>query len=69
MTTIDGGRPWTPDHVRADGTTVVTMKRCCNGCGRELGDVTLGELQAAIAGLAMPDVRGECGCARDGKEE
>ena len=59
-------RKWTPDYVAPDGMTHMTLKRCCNGCGRPLGDVTDAELGAAISGFPMPDVTGECGCG-DGK--
>jgi hypothetical protein len=57
-------RTRTPDRVETteDGRkrTVVTMQRCCNGCGEALGDVTDYEVNHAIAGLPLPDVRGEC---------
>src|SRR5690606_4828127 len=62
---VQGGasprRPWTPDRseVGEDGRryTVVTMKRACNGCGQQLGDVTVEELDAGGAGEPLPDVR------------
>lgn len=38
----------------------MTVQRCCNGCGREIGDVTRDEIDAAIAGLPPSDVRDEC---------
>ncbi len=41
----------------------ITVQRCCNGCGRSLGDATDDELNAAVAGAPLPDVRDECGCA------
>ncbi len=57
-------RPWTEDerHVDADGRacTTVTLKRCCNGCGERLDDVTDEEYEAGAAGRPLPDVRGEC---------
>jgi hypothetical protein len=53
-------RPWTPDRRNEDGSKTVTMKRCCNGCGELVGDVSLVEIDAGIAGLPLPDVRGEC---------
>lgn len=56
-------RPWTPDVHDLDGRTTVTVKRSCNGCGRSLGDASAAELLGAVAGLALPDVRRECGCA------
>lgn len=55
-------RQWTPDRRNPDGSTTVTVKRCCNGCGRPLGDVTDREVNAGIAGIRLPDVRDECGC-------
>lgn len=56
-------RPWTPDRRNPDGSTTVTVKRCCNGCRRSLGDVTDREMACAVAGQRLPDVRDECGCA------
>jgi hypothetical protein len=50
----------TPDRVNADGSKTISMKRCCNGCGNELGDVTELEVRAAMAGRPLPDARGEC---------
>jgi hypothetical protein len=66
--TLDGStpRPWTDDvrTARPDGSTSTTIvvKRCCNGCQRPLGDVTDDEIDAAVDGLPLPDVRTECGC-------
>jgi hypothetical protein len=48
-------RPWTPST-----STTITMKRACNGCGRQLGDVTDQEMACGINGLPLPDVRREC---------
>lgn len=56
-------RPWTPDHVDQDGTTHLTVKRACNGCGDTLGDATTAELEDAVAGDQLTDVTLECGCA------
>ncbi|MDN3356034.1 hypothetical protein [Actinomadura sp. DC4] len=53
-------RRWTPDAVNPDGSTAVTMKRACNGCGNLVGDVTEGELNASVEGRPLPDVRDEC---------
>lgn len=53
-------RPWTPDRRNPEGSTTVTVKRCCNGCGRQLGDASLIELEAGMCGQPLPDVRGEC---------
>lgn len=55
-------RPDTPDRIDPDGWTRIHVKRCCNGCGRVLGDVLDSELDAGIAGRPLPDVRQECGC-------
>lgn len=55
-------RNFTPDRKNADGSTTVRIKRCCNGCGKNIGDVTESELEAAVAGAPLPDVRKECGC-------
>lgn len=60
--TPTGGRTWTPDVPLPDGGVRITVRRCCNGCGRELGDVTSAELGNAVVGLPLPDVRAECGC-------
>lgn len=54
-------RPWTPHEVR-DGKKILHVKRCCEQCGREIGDVNEQELEAAVAGRRLPDVRDECGC-------
>ena len=50
----------TPDRVSEDGSTTLTIQRCCNGCGESLGDVTMIEINLAIDGLPLPDVRMEC---------
>lgn len=55
-------RNFTPDKRNADGSTTFRVKRYCNGCGKSIGDVNEAELDAAIAGLPLPDVREECGC-------
>ena len=59
-------RPSTPDerYQDEDGhwVTRFTVKRCCNGCSRDLGDATEHELDCAVDGLPLPDVREECGC-------
>jgi hypothetical protein len=55
-------RPWTPDTVNEDGSKSLRVKRCCDGCGRPLGDVSGDELEAAIAGAPLPSVVDECGC-------
>lgn len=60
-------RPWTPDESLPDGVTRIHVKRCCNGCGRILGDVTEAEIDAAVTGAPLPDVTAECGCADGGQ--
>lgn len=47
----------TPDRKNPDGSTTITMKRCCNGCGRYLGDVDNRDVDQ-LGNLT--DVRGEC---------
>lgn len=56
-------RAWTPDDVRPTGRTI-HVKRACTTCGRLLGDPTDAELDLAVAGVPLPDVTDECGCAR-----
>lgn len=60
-------RPDTPDRIRIteDGRkiTTITMKRHCPD-GHQLGDVTPAELQAAVDGRPLPDVRHECPTCR-----
>lgn len=62
---IGGGclstRPRTP-HEKRGTTTTLHVKRSCNGCGTDLGDATAAELDAAVVGEQLPDVRLECGC-------
>ncbi len=59
-------RPTTPEqrYQAEDGhwVTRLTVQRVCNGCGRALGDATEHELDCAVAGMPLPDVREECGC-------
>lgn len=40
----------------------IYLKRSCNGCGETVGDVNEAELDAAMSGAPLPDVRLECGC-------
>jgi hypothetical protein len=60
-------RPNTPPTIteKPDGgkTTRMTVKRCCENCGRELGDATPDELEAAVAGAPLSSVKDECGCS------
>lgn len=51
-------RPYTPDRDLGGGKRRLHVKRCCNGCGKELGDAHDDEL----TGGPLPDVRLECGC-------
>jgi hypothetical protein len=53
-------RRWTPEVRNPDGSHTLTVKRCCNGCGEQLGDVTMIEINLGIAGEPLPDVRPEC---------
>lgn len=53
-------RTSTPDAVEPNGSTTITMKRACNGCGEQIGDVTKAEMLAGMNGLPLPDVRPEC---------
>lgn len=53
-------RRFTPDRTNPDGSTTIHVKRCCNGCGESIGDVTMIEINCAIDGLPLPDVRPEC---------
>lgn len=52
----------TPEIVNEDGSTTYHVKRCCNGCGSEIGDITRRELACAVVGAPLPDVTDECGC-------
>lgn len=54
-------RPWTPDTLLDTGGRQIHVKRCCNGCGELLGDVTDEEMNAAVRGHPLFDVRDECG--------
>lgn len=40
----------------------IRVQRSCNGCSKTLGDANAAELQAAVGGRPLPDVRLECGC-------
>lgn len=63
-------RPNTPDVITAKPgpngtirrTRKVRVKRCCDGCGEVLGDVTDAELEAAVTGRNLPSVIAEHGC-------
>ena len=57
-------RTFTPIQTNPHGSQTMTLQRCCNGCGRVLGDLNDSELQAidyrSPAFGVLPDVRGEC---------
>lgn len=53
-------RPWTPAVRLPGGGQRFTTKRCCNGCGDQVGDVTEAEISSAVDGWPLPDARGEC---------
>ncbi|WP_035751702.1 hypothetical protein [Parafrankia discariae] len=53
-------RPWTEDTTTPTGAQRITVKRACNGCGLTLGDISPAELDAAVTGRPLPDVRDEC---------
>lgn len=57
-------RPRTPEVRNPDGSRRITIQRCCNGCGGELGDATDRELECAVSGEPLPDVRNECPACR-----
>jgi hypothetical protein len=50
-------RPNTPDYVNDDGSTTITVKRACNGCGQYVGDLDNRDINDH-GGLT--DVRREC---------
>jgi hypothetical protein len=53
-------RTKTPIVENANGSRILTVQRCCNGCYREIGDVTEDEINASICVWPLPDVRDEC---------
>jgi hypothetical protein len=55
-------RPYTPHEKTADGRTILHVHRCCENCGREIGDANAAELKAAMDGAPLPPVAEECGC-------
>lgn len=50
-------RTHTPDRRNDDGSTTITMKRACNGCGHSLGDVDDRDVDKHGN---LTDVRAEC---------
>lgn len=69
-------RPNAPDQVTVkpgpNGTIRksrrLTVKRCCDGCGEPIGDVTDQEMDNAVAGLPLPSVIAEHGCQPTGAD-
>ena len=55
-------RPDTPDEALPGGGTRITVKRSCSRCSEPMGDATLAELDAAVAGVQLPDTGDEHGC-------
>jgi hypothetical protein len=55
-------RPNTPPSLSPAGGQVITVKMCCERCGREVGDANQDELAAAVLGESLPSVVDECGC-------
>ncbi|MCR1785349.1 hypothetical protein KVF89_22605 [Nocardioides carbamazepini] len=55
-------RKFTGTIEHEDGSKTLHVQRHCNGCGESVGDVTEAELDAAVCGAPLPDVRLECGC-------
>lgn len=60
LTGLAAHRTWTPPRPTLTGGQRMAVKRACNGCSRLLGDVLDEEIEAAMAGLAPPDVTSEC---------
>lgn len=60
-------RTFTPVEKLPGGGERIRVQRVCNGCYESVGDANATELDHAVAGLQLPDVRLECGCfGRDG---
>jgi hypothetical protein len=55
-------RPYTPDEQTGERSRRIYVKRCCENCGREIGDMTQEEGEAAMSGAPLPSVAEECGC-------
>ncbi len=55
-------RPSTPPRELEDGRRTITVKMCCERCGREVGDANTEELEAAMSGAPLPKVAAECKC-------
>lgn len=52
-------RAFTPNEYR-NGRCTLHVKRECNGCGNLIGDVTRQEIEDAVYGRPLADVRDEC---------
>lgn len=48
--------------VKTETGSRIKVQRICNGCGEPVGDARDDEIDAAISGEPLPDVRRECGC-------
>jgi hypothetical protein len=63
---VAGGSLSTRHHTALQRTgpssSRIRVQRSCNGCQKTLGDANAAELDAAVAGQMLPDVRLECGC-------
>jgi hypothetical protein len=68
LTDVPAGRSWTPTIRTSPTSRRGTTKRACNGCSELLGDVTDEEIDAAIAGLPLPDARSECPKCKGGND-
>jgi hypothetical protein len=55
--TTTAPRTFTPHRANDDGSTTITLKRACNGCGQYLGDVDNRDVDD---NGNLTDVRGEC---------
>jgi hypothetical protein len=65
LSELAAGRTWTPEFVTLDGARRIAVKRTCNGCGRQVGDVLPEEIEARFADMPLPDVRHECPTCRE----
>lgn len=60
LTYVPPGRTWTPRLHIGNDCERIEVKRACNGCGELLGNLTNVEIEDAVDGRPLPDVRGEC---------
>lgn len=68
LSDLAAGRTWTPPMPSAGGERR-TVKRACNGCSGLVGDVRMEEIECAMEGRTLPDVRHECPICRTKPEE